>query len=320
MAAPRRVLIAGGTGMIGRALVRALLEDGSHSVVVVGRSLDRIGQTFGSRVDAETYESLHSLHPTDVVVNLVGENVGAPLWWNESTMNQILHSRVTATRRLAQLVADSGARMLTASGVSIYGSQPEGETVGVDEGASVAGCGQRSFLTHVALRWEEAAATLVPRERIVFLRFGVVLERGEGALYKMALPFYLGMGGRLGGGEQIISWVSLVDCVRSIIFLIQDGVSLCGPVNIAAGRVTQSNFASSLGRALWRPALVPTPSFALRLALGSHMADSLVLCSHSVRAAVLEANGFRFKDCELGPTLKAIFGGSWFGIELPGLL
>ena len=151
MAAPRRVLIAGGTGMIGRALVRALLEDGSHSVVVVGRSLDRIGQTFGSRVDAETYESLHSLHPTDVVVNLVGENVGAPLWWNESTMNQILHSRVTATRRLAQLVADSGARMLTASGVSIYGSQPEGETVGVDEGASVAGSGDRSFLTHVAL-------------------------------------------------------------------------------------------------------------------------------------------------------------------------
>merc|ERR1712176_1649094 len=130
------------------------------------------------------------------------------------------------------------------------------------------------FLTDVTIQWEAAAMAELAPTRVVLFRIGIVLCPGGGALGKMELPFKLGLGGRLGPGTQAMSWISLEDAVRAISFVLKRP-EISGPVNLVSGFVPQIEFATALAAALHRPCLLPAPSFALRIALGSEMAQNL---------------------------------------------
>ena len=208
-----RVLVAGGTGLVGAPVVRALASRGD-TVAVLGRSAERIAAMFAGVVPAvravtwaELTPALIAVIAPDCVINLSGENVGAGLWWTKTSMAAILDSRTATTSQLAAAMAGSGstARLLSASGVSFYGDSD----AEMNE-ASEAGAGAGDYLAGVSVAWEAAALSSLPAERCTFLRFGIVLTKGGGALGKMELPFRLGLGGRVGPGTQAMSWISLV--------------------------------------------------------------------------------------------------------------
>lgn len=303
-----RVAVAGGTGLVGQPLVKALLDRGD-SVVVIGRSKARILEVFGDVVQAETYDTLSTqlFSEFDAVANLVGENVGSAVRWTSSTMKEILESRLQTTSALAKLVAADGcrARFLSASGISVYGHQEEGDTVIKDEDAAIPES-HSDFLTDVSIKWEAVARCHLPANRLVLLRIGVVLCPGAGALGKMEMPFRFGMGGRMGSGSQCMSWISLDDVVRALVFLL-DNPDVSGPVNLVSGFVPQISFAQALASALHRPCFLPAPSFALKLVLGADMAKALVLSSHRVEPARLKAAGFAFGDVDIGTTLERLY-------------
>eukprot|EP00930_Biecheleria_cincta_P062561 TRINITY_DN48012_c0_g1_i1.p1 TRINITY_DN48012_c0_g1~~TRINITY_DN48012_c0_g1_i1.p1 ORF type:complete len:308 (+),score=40.75 TRINITY_DN48012_c0_g1_i1:62-985(+) len=305
-----KILVAGATGTVGTPLVESLLaQTDPPEVIVIGRSTEKIVQTFGDKVTAETWDSIsaETLQAIDAAINLAGENVGGILRWTSEYMQKILDSRITTTSRLARLLAESGsrARLLNASGISIYGHQEYDSTEIKDEDSAVPKS-HTDFLTDVTIKWEAAAAALLPESQIVFLRIGIVLCAGGGALGKMELPFKLGLGGPLGPGSQAMSWISLADAVRSICFIL-DRPEITGPVNLVSGFVAQADFAQALADALHRPCLLPAPSFALRMVLGSEMAHNLVLVNHRIDAKRLRDHGFQFDDTDLRAVMRRIY-------------
>lgn len=304
-----RVLVAGGTGLVGQPLVQALLARGD-SVTVLGRSEARIADIFSGTVVSATMDTITEsvMKDFDAVVNLTGENVGARMRWNEATVREIKESRVKLTSSLARLIATSGssARLLNASGASAYGYVEETVVSVKDEDQLVP---ERSIdvLTEVCAHWEQAAAQNLPQGHpLVLMRIGVVLAGGAGALGKMELPFRMGLGGRIGSGEQGLSWISLRDAVGAIVFLL-DHPEISGPVNLTAGFVSQAIFAQALASALHRPCLLPAPGFAVRLLLGSDMARSLVLSNYRIEPKRLRDAGYNFHDSDLMATLSDIY-------------
>jgi uncharacterized protein (TIGR01777 family) len=171
----------------------------------------------------------------------------------------------------------------------------------LDEG-SAPGTG---FLAEVCVDWEGAAAEAEERcQRVLQTRFGVVLSRTGGALGRMLLPFKLGLGGRLGSGEQYFPWIALDDAARALVHAVESS-DLNGPVNLVAPQeTTNREFTRALGAALHRPTLLPVPATFLRLALGRDMADQLLLASARVRPARLLDHGFQFDQPELAGALR----------------
>merc|ERR1712008_268688 len=156
-------------------------------------------------------------------------------------------------------------------------------------------------------KWEQAAIDNCPEGHpVAFLRTGVVLCRGAGALGKMELPFRMGAGGRIGPGTQGFSWISLRDYVQAVMFVI-DNAGIVGPVNITAAFCDQAIFAQALASALSRPCLLPAPAFAVRMLLGSKMANALVLSNYRVEPRRLLASGFVFQDTDLATTLCEMY-------------
>jgi hypothetical protein len=213
-------------------------------------------------------------------------------------------SRVHSTCALATLLA--GLRrppraFLVASAIGIYGNR--GDEV-LDE-SSAPGTG---FLADLCRKWEEASAPAVNRGiRVVHLRFGVVLAPGAGALAMMLPLFRLGLGGRLGSGKQWTSWIALSDLVAATLFLLEP-TSLQGGVNLTSPQpVRNAEFANSLARLLHRPAVLPPPAFALRLALGP-MADEALLSSTRVLPRKLLDAGFHFAQPSIDEALRQAIG------------
>jgi hypothetical protein len=212
-------------------------------------------------------------------------------------------SRVDSTRALAATLArlrQPPPVLLVASAVGLYGSR--GEEL-LDE-TSAAGSG---FLADVCRQWETAAQPAVDAGvRVVNLRFGVVLGPGSGALARMEPVFRLGLGGKLGSGRQWMSWISLDDALAAILFVL-DRPSIEGPVNLTAPNpVTNADFTRTLARELHRPAILPVPAPALRLALGE-MAGETLLSSARVYPSKLTAAGFRFAHPTITRALAAAF-------------
>mmetsp|Transcript_25344 Transcript_25344/g.49147 ORF Transcript_25344/g.49147 Transcript_25344/m.49147 type:complete len:303 (-) Transcript_25344:266-1174(-) len=299
-----KVLVAGGTGMLGVPLVKELLKR-RNTVIVLGRSEERVKEVFGLEVQIATWDSLDAaiLEDVSAVVNLCGENVGAGLWWTPTSQAEILASRVSTARKLAELVAQSrsSVRLLSASGVSIYADSDS-----VQDEHTPLPAHPDSFLADVSIQWEAAARALLAEAQCVFLRIGVVLAAGRGALGKMELPFRLGLGGRLGRGTQFMSWTSLADAVAAIVHIL-DRPALHGPFNIVGGRARQIDFATELASALWRPCFVPAPSFALHALLGESMANDLLLKSVNVKGTRLEESGFTWRDTDLRALMQSIY-------------
>ena len=294
-----RVVIAGGTGLIGRALVRALV-DGGDSVVVLTRRPERTaglpdgveavgwdGRTLGPWVER--------LEGADVLVNLAGANIGAGRW-TAARKALLRESRLASTGALVEALRRLSARprvFLQASAVGYYGPCAPEEEVTEDHPPG------DDFLGRLAREWEAASA---PAEELgvrrVLLRTGVVLSREGGALPRMLLPFRLGLGGRLGSGRQPFPWIHIADEVGAIRFLMErEGAR--GPYNLTAPNpVSNAEFTRILARVLGRPALIPVPAFALRLAFGE-MGDLLLTGQRAVPRRLLEAGyAFRFPDLE----------------------
>lgn len=294
--APLRVAVTGASGLIGSELVTRLRGDG-HSVVRLVRRRPQGADEAewdpeAGRVDAAALEGI------DALVNLAGENAGER--WTAERKRRIRSSRVDATMLLAKAITGLARKprvLVNASAVGIYGDRGDER---LDEMSSHGD----DFLARVVRDWEAAAAPAQEAGiRVALLRFGVVLSPKGGALAKMLTPFRLGAGGPMGSGRQWMSWLGLDDAVDLVMRAVVDD-SVSGPVNAVAGAVTNAQFAATLGRVLSRPALVPVPSFALKLLFGE-MAEGTILASQRVEPRRLTQMGHSFRHLELEDALRS---------------
>ena len=229
----------------------------------------------------------------DVVIHLAGEPIAQR--WTAAVKQRIMSSRVTSTKVLVQSIMNQAKppALILASGINYYGYKVSGKV----QESSAPGVG---FLSEVCAAWEAAADPLrAAGGRVCCLRTGVVLGPGGGALAKMLPPFRLGLGGRLGTGKQMMSWIALADLVRVYHAAIEQE-SFQGPLNaVAPCAVSNSAFTEALGLAIRRPTVLPMPSWVVRALFGS-MAEETLLADLSVHPGCLEAAGFQWT----APTLK----------------
>ena len=275
--------------MLGTAVRQALADRGAGVLQLVRRDPVEAGQVRwipGASTPVSDPEPLEGLA---AAIHLSGASVAAHRW-TSAWKREMWLSRVESTRALASTLAalrQPPKTLMVASAAGIYGNR--GDEL-LDE-SSAPGSG---FLADLCREWEAAARPAVEAGiRVVHLRFGVVLGPGAGALAKMLPLFRLGLGGRLGSGRQWMSWISLADA-GSAIFFAMNMPTLAGPLNVTAPRpVTNAEFTQALGKAVHRPAVLPAPAFALRLALGA-MANEALLASARVVPAKLGDAGFQF--------------------------
>jgi uncharacterized protein len=299
-----KIAVTGSSGMIGTALTGALRDDG-HEVVRVVRTAPAPEGTVrwdpaAGEIDAAGLEGV------DAVVHLAGAGVGDHRWTDEYK-REVHDSRTLGTGLLARTLAglDRPPKvLLSSSGVHYYGHR--GDEVLTEESGPGGG-----FLAGVVADWEAATAPAAEAGiRTVTMRNGVVLTRRGGALAKMLPLFRFGLGGRLGSGDQWMSWIALDDEIEAIVFLLEHD-DLSGPVNLCApGPVTNGEFTEALGRALHRPAVVPVPRFGPRLLLGRQLADEMLFFSMRATPARLEEAGFRFLRPQIDAGLKAALDGN----------
>lgn len=284
-----KIVVAGGTGFIGEPLVRRLVARGDD-VTVLTRNPAKVEAGRGLQWDARTQGAWSAdAASADVVINLAGENI-AEGRWTERRKQQLIDSRLNATRALVEAMRREPAHrrtLINASAIGFYGDR--GDEI-LDE-TSPRGAG---FLAELVERWETAAREAEPLARLVIIRFGVVLAPDGGALKKMLLPFKLGGGGPIGSGKQWMSWVDRDDALRLVEWAIANE-SVDGVYNATApDPVRNRDFARALGRALHRPAIVPAPAFALKLVFGQ-MAEEVLLAGQRVVPARPLGEGFAFE-------------------------
>lgn len=300
-----RMLVSGASGFIGSALVPAL-ETAGHTVVRLVRREPGANAANEVRLDPTIDPPLATPAEAgkpqgfDAVVHLAGESIAGR--WTAAKKARIRESRVQGTRMLASALSRSDPRpkvMVCASAIGIYGDRGdevlrEESTLGSD------------FLAEVCKEWEAATepATRVGI-RAVSLRIGVVLSPRGGALARMLPPFRMGAGGRIGSGQQWMSWITLDDLVGVVQHALATD-SLRGAVNtVAPAPVTNAEFTRALGQALHRPTIFPLPAFMVRLIFGE-MGEALLLGSQRVDCGGLAASGYRFRHPELKVALEAL--------------
>jgi uncharacterized protein len=298
-----RIVIAGGSGFLGRALGDALARDG-HEVV----SLSRRAAASSARPRVVSWTPDGTAGPwkseidgADAVVNLAGESIAARRWTG-AQKRRILDSRVLATRSLVTAINRATTPpgvLVSGSAVGYYGSLG-------DELASEDRPAGSDFLARVCTQWEAEARATEARTRLACIRTGLVLDRHGGALPKMLPPFWFGMGGPVGSGRQYWPWIHRSDWISLVRWTIVSSPA-SGPLNASApGPVTNADFARALGRALHRPAFMPAPAFAMKPAFGE-MADALLLSGQRAVPTRAEQLGFTFRYPQLDDALRAIF-------------
>lgn len=288
------ILVTGGTGFIGGALCPALLADG-HALTLLTRHPQRVARRYGTGVRAIARLADLPPAPVDAVVNLAGEGI-ADRPWTAARKQALFDSRVSLTRDLVQALAarrDAPRVMVSGSAVGWYGDQG-------DAALTETSAPHPEFTHELCDAWERAARSVATLgTRLCLLRIGVVLGRDGGMLKRLLPAFRMGLGGRIGTGRQWLSWIAREDLVTLIRHLLADD-ALSGVFNATAPTpVTNAEFTRALADALHRPALVPVPALALRLALGEM--SGLLLGGQRVLPARLEAAGFAFA----APTLAA---------------
>jgi len=305
-----RVIITGGTGLIGRALSANLAADG-HEVVVLSRAPERArGLPAGVRAerwDGRTADGWAALADgADAIVNLAGANISGgglfPRRWTDERKRLIRESRLNAGRAVVDAVRQTSRKpraVIQASGISVYG--PRGDEPIAEDGPP----GQDFLAGFAAHEWEPSTAPVEAMGvRRAVIRSGIVLGKTDAALRPMLLQFRLFAGGPIGSGKQWLSWIHPTDEARAIRFLIENQ-SATGPFNLTAPQaVTNAQFARTLGRVMGRPCWLPLPGSAMKAAFGE-MADLLLTGQRGVPRRLLDL-GFQFRFPELEGALRDI--------------
>jgi hypothetical protein len=300
----KRVVVAGGTGFIGRYLVRALHERGDDVTVLARRVPQR--ELEARVVQYDPYRAgpwYEALADNDAVIQLAGEQA-VGVFWTKQKKQRLVESRLRTTEQLVEGLAQSVARprvFVCASGVGYYGPRAPDEQL--DESAP-AGAG---FLANLCKDWEVTARRAEPLGiRVVSTRFGVVFASGGGALEEMVKPFKLFVGGPIGSGKQVMSWIHIDDLLAAVLRCLDDE-TIRGPVNVTSPQAaTNEELARAIGSALGRPASVRVPAFAMRLRFGEG-AEPLLTGQRAV-PAVLKERAFAWRHPELASALRAALG------------
>ncbi len=290
-----KVLIAGGSGFLGKALVSRLLEAG-HTASILSRNPSATRQSFPDRVAVEQWDArtvgswIRLVEGADAVVNLTGESIGAKRW-TQTQKARILSSRIDSTRAIVEALRQASRRprvLVNQSAVGYYGNVP---FIPVEEDHPPG----NDFLAHVAVQWEtEARKATELGVRVVIPRTGVVLSAQGGALPRLLPPFRFFIGGPLGSGSQWFPWIHLDDEIGAMMFVVEKE-TIEGAVNFAApGSVTMKEFCAALGKVLHRPSWAPVPGFVLKLMLGE-MAGPLLLHGQRVVPRKLLDAGYAFR-------------------------
>jgi len=300
-----RILITGGTGFIGTQLCQRLLQE-QHQLLVLTR---RPEQVPGPIEAIQNLDQLDAALYFDVVINLAGEAIAAKRW-SEGQKREIIESRVNTTRALITYFKRAKRKpslLISGSAIGYYGLGVASSAV--DAGAPVDedGGGDQSFSSQLCQQWE--AIALEASElgiRTCLLRTGIVLGRG-GALAKMLPPFKLGLGGRVGSGNQWMPWIHVADLVGIIQHCIANE-AVQGAINgTALNPVRNREFVRTLGRVLGRPALLPLPAFIVRLLLGQ-MGEELLLAGRRIVPRKALDGAYRFQYPDLESALREALG------------
>jgi uncharacterized protein len=312
-----KIVVTGSTGLVGTALVNALTLDGHIVCRLVRREsvtpkkpADKQaapGQVIDIAWDPEDpsasslADSQGKVDGAEAIVNLSGASIAGGRWTTERKM-MLRSSRVRTTGALVSALEKANLRpkvLVSASAIGYYGSR--GEEVLTEESKPGEG-----FLAGVSREWEAEAVKAEARGvRVVLARFGIILAKHGGALPQMMRPFRFGVGGKIGSGQQWMSWVTLQD-VAGIIRYALENAGVTGAVNVVAPQPARNaDFTRELARAMHRPAIFPAPAFALRMALGE-MADALLLSSQRVMPTGLQRAGYPFLHPDLEGALTDV--------------
>lgn len=290
-----KIVITGGSGFIGQKVTELLLAEG-HTVVILTRKEKRSsGKVKFIRWLKEGATPEKEIRKADAFINLAGVSINDGRW-SKSHQKQIYESRMTATDELLRIISllpEKPSVLVNASAIGIYPATLN--AVYTENSLETA----TDFLGKTVSDWETKAKQVENHSiRLVYMRFGVVLGKEGGALPLMALPYRLFVGGKVGSGEQWVSWVHVMDVVRAIVFAIKND-QLRGPVNVTSPSPLRMNdFGKTIGSVLHRPHWLPVPSFAMKMVLGQKSA--LVLEGQHVIPQVLQEEGFEF----MFPTLR----------------
>ncbi len=296
-----KILITGGTGFIGRALCPVLIAAG-HSLTIFSRYPGRVNKTYGNQAVAlSAMKTLTESHEFDAIINLSGAPVFGELW-SEERKKVLLQTRVDMTQDLVQYIAKAQIKpkvFLSGSGVGFYGDQ--GDTI-LDESSSAH---DDNFSRQLCVQWEaEAEKAKEYGVRVCQLRTGLVLGKDGGFLKPLIFPFKLGLGGRMGSGNQWMPWIHLDDHV-AICQMLLENTELSGEINLTAPHpVINREFARILARVLRRPAFLPLPGWTLKM-LFSEMAELLLGSQRVIPKRLLDA-GYQFKFPELETAMRDI--------------
>jgi len=293
-----KLVVAGGSGLIGSALIKDALSK-KHEVIQLVRRKPKHQHEVQWNPDKFEVE-IDALNDATAIINLSGAGVGDKRW-TKNYKKLILTSRVNATTTLAEAITrlnNPPSVFVSSSAIGFYGDTAENA---VDENAELG----EGFLSDVVFNWEYAAQKVKQHKiRVVHPRTSLVMSKRGGVLKKVLPIFKLGLGGKLGNGKQFWSWITLHDELRAIEFILENE-KISGAINLTSPNpVTNQEFTSALARALRRPALFPAPAIALKLALGGFSTE--ILGSKKVIPGVLQEAGFQFDYPHIGPALEAL--------------
>lgn len=291
-----RVLLSGASGLVGTELQKQLIARGDTPVVLVRRTPTQPNEVFWNPLKLELDAKV--LEDIDAVVNLAGATTGK-LPWTREYKKELISSRILSTRTIVQAIAKTKNKpkvLVSGSASGFYGDT--GDSLLAESAPKGEG-----FLADLANEWEREAMKAPSGVRVVLVRTTMVLSRKLGALGRLLPLIRLGIGGKLGKGNQWWAWISLPDEARAILHLI-DHKSASGPYNLTAPEpATAKQLIKALGKELKRPTLIPVPAFALRLVFREG-AQELLLCSQKMSAERLLATGFKFEHPSLASACK----------------
>ncbi|MBA2406097.1 MAG: TIGR01777 family protein, partial [Bdellovibrionales bacterium] len=297
-----KVVVTGATGFVGQVIVKQLLASGDE-VVVLTRNVARAAITLGSSCKYFQWDDTNSLPPVeafqgvDGIINLMGESISKR--WDENQKKKIYNSRINGTRRLVEVLEKLPQRpkvFVSASAIGIYGNRGDED---INEESTVAD----DFLGKVCKDWEnEANKARNFGARVVIIRTGVVLGRGGGALEKMLPVFKMGVGGPLGSGKQYLSWIHIEDLASMYLEALKNNSIKAVLNGTAPYPATNAYFSKMMGKVLRRPAFLPTPAFAMKIAFGEM--SQIILEGQKVLPVKFKEMNFRYRYPTLEMALK----------------